>query len=58
MSDDEAPEITSVQVKLDTWEVLNNMKRPGDSMDDVLKRVLSDEFEDESGNSSVARASS
>lgn len=37
MDDDE---ITTVKVKGETWKDLNQMKEPGDSFDDVIRRVL------------------
>lgn len=56
-NNDGEKDITSVQVKADTWSVLNRMKRPGDSMDDVIQRLLSDESGSDGGNQ-TARASS
>lgn len=38
-----------VRVTEETWEQLNRRKRPGDSFDDVLQRLL-DETEDDEGN--------
>lgn len=52
MSDD----VTSAQIKVDTWEELNKLKRPGDSMDDVITRLLDDRKSDggENGGKRVA----
>jgi predicted CopG family antitoxin len=32
--------VTSAQIKVETWEELNGLKRPGDSMDDVIQRLI------------------
>ena len=32
--------ITSVQIKHNTWRTLHEMKGPGDSFDDVIQRLL------------------
>lgn len=37
-------EVTSAQIKKNTWARLNRLKEPGDSMDDVINRLL-DEYE-------------
>jgi len=33
-------ETTTIEIKLETWRELNNKKEPGDSFDDVIKRLL------------------
>ena len=33
---------THIRVSEDTWTELNKRKRPGDSFDDVIKRLLED----------------
>lgn len=33
-------EVTTVEVKRDTWRKLNMRREPGDSMDDVIRRAL------------------
>lgn len=33
---------TTVKVKVETWQRLNAMKRPGDSMDAVIARLLAE----------------
>lgn len=32
--------ITTIQVKVETWKKLNNLKNLGECMDDVIKRLL------------------
>ena len=36
MSDD----VTSIQVRNETWQELNARKQPGDTFDDVIQRLL------------------
>jgi len=33
-------DITTIEVKTDTWSELNGQKLPGDSFDDVIRRLL------------------
>jgi len=35
-----------IRVTEETWRKLNRLKRPGDSFDDVLQRLLADEYEE------------
>jgi len=35
-----------IRVTEETWLELNKKKRPGDSFDDVLQRLLADEYEE------------
>jgi len=35
-------DVTTVEVKTDTWTALNKRREPGDSMDDIISRALSD----------------
>lgn len=39
MSDD----VTSIQVRNETWQELNSRKQPGDTFDDVIQRLLDGE---------------
>ena len=32
--------VTTIMVKKDLWKFLNSQKEPGESMDDVLRRLL------------------
>lgn len=32
--------ITTIQIKSDTWKSLMNMKSLGETMDDVIKRII------------------
>lgn len=34
---------TSIQISLGTWRGLNQRKEPGDSFDDVIQRLLSED---------------
>ena len=34
---------TSIQISRETWRDLNQRKEPGDSFDDVIQRVLSED---------------
>lgn len=34
-------ERTKIQISKDTWKDLNAMKKPGESFDDVLRRIIS-----------------
>jgi predicted CopG family antitoxin len=34
------PETTTIEIKTETWKQLNSRKMPGDSFDDVIKRLL------------------
>jgi predicted CopG family antitoxin len=34
---------TTVEIKTETWRELNARKEPGDSFDDVIRRLLDDE---------------
>lgn len=36
-----ARDVTSIEIKTDTWRELNQQKEPGDSFDDVVRRLLS-----------------
>ena len=36
---------TSIQISRETWRALNQRKEPGDSFDDVIQRVLSEEIQ-------------
>lgn len=53
MSDND---VTSVQVKTDTWNELNALKGPGDSMDDIINMLLEthQEMESEGNGGRVA----
>lgn len=42
-----------IRVTDDTWQRLNSLKRPGDSFDAVIQRLL-DEREADEGNSKAA----
>lgn len=42
-----------IRVTEETWSELNQRKRPGDSFDDVLQRILNEAEEDE-GNPRMA----
>lgn len=33
-------DVTSVEIKKSTWKELNQQKEPGDSFDDVIRRLL------------------
>jgi len=44
-----------IRVTEDTWMALNRRKRPGDSFDDVISRLL-EESEDAEGNPNRAAA--
>lgn len=33
-------DVTTVEIRTETWQDINGRKRPGDSMDDVIQRVL------------------
>jgi len=46
MTDDD---ITTIKVSRDTWKELNREKEPGDSFDDVLRRLLAERLEDDAG---------
>jgi len=46
-----------IRVTDDTWKRLNRRKEPGDSFEDVIKRLL-EEDEDAEGNLNPAAASS
>jgi len=35
-------ETTLIQVTVETWEELNKRKRPGDSFDDVIRRLINE----------------
>lgn len=39
-------ETTTIQVRSDTWEELNKRKKPGESFDDVIRRILFSEESD------------
>jgi predicted CopG family antitoxin len=39
---------TTVKLKRDTWKELNSKKEPGDSFDDVIRRLLNET--DDEGN--------
>lgn len=41
---------TQVRITDTTWAELNAKKRPGDSFDDVIQRLLDEAEEDEEGN--------
>lgn len=45
--------VTSAQIKKDTWQELNALKQPGDSMDDVIQRLL-DSHKQIEGNADAA----
>lgn len=34
------PDSTTIQIGINTWQVLNTRKQPGDSFDDVIQRLL------------------
>lgn len=33
-------DVTSIEVKRETWKALNQMREPGDSFDDIIQRLL------------------
>ncbi|WP_244605579.1 antitoxin VapB family protein [Halorussus marinus] len=35
-----ADDVTSIQVRNETWQELNARKAPGDTFDDVIQRLL------------------
>lgn len=39
---DEDEDVTTIKVKTGTWKRLNQMKEPGDSFDEILKRLLNE----------------
>jgi hypothetical protein len=41
-------DVTTVEVKRETWQTLNMRREPGDSMDDVIQRALNGENQDPS----------
>jgi len=43
-----------IRVTDDTWSRLNSRKRPGDSFDDVIQRLLDEIDEAEEGNPKTA----
>lgn len=45
-----------IRVTEDTWSDLNQLKRPGDSFDDVLQRLLSEAEGEPEGNPETATA--
>jgi hypothetical protein len=46
---------TTIEVKVGTWQELNQQKRPGDSFDDVIQRLLAEEREPSEPSSAEAR---
>jgi predicted CopG family antitoxin len=43
-----------IRVTEETWERLNKLKKPGDSFDDVIQRLLAEQEGDDSGNPTAA----
>jgi len=41
---------TSVRIKTDTWKRLNDLKEPGDSFDDIIRRLLDESDDIQAGN--------
>lgn len=33
-------DVTSIEIKSQTWKELNQLKEPGDTFDDVIQRLL------------------